>query len=111
MWFVWNLGIDGVRHGSDSELGRRGCVCGSSGLPPFSPMFTHPGLECDALSISGVRNSQYSDSLTEGKKIDTDTFQAMDLPFTFWTTPDNCHGVELIGSCNDLSRVWVGVRA
>jgi len=39
-------------------------------------MFTRPGLIGDALSISGVRNPQYNDSLMEGKKIDTDTHQA-----------------------------------
>jgi len=52
-------------------------VCGGSGLQPFPPMFTRPRLIGDALSISGVRDSQYNDSLTEGKRIDTDTHQAM----------------------------------
>ena len=85
-------------------------MCGGSGLQPFLPIFTPPGLTGHALSIAGVRESHCNDSLKEGKKKDTETRQAMGLPFALWTSPDDGHSVELIGSRDDLSRVGIGIR-
>ena len=39
-------------------------------------MFYYPRLVLDALSFPGVRESHCNDSLTEGKKMDTDKHKA-----------------------------------
>jgi hypothetical protein len=59
----------------------------------FSPIFSRPYQVRHALSISGVHVHYYNDSLTEGKKIDTEPNLAMELALALGTTSNHCHRI------------------
>jgi hypothetical protein len=44
------------------------------------------------------------------KEVNTETNQAMELAFPFWTTTNHGYRVALVGGVNDFGRIGVRVR-